>query len=115
MTLCGGTVTRVDLYDAVYRKVGLSRSEAAELVERVLKEITDCIVAGETLKLSSFGTFTVRKKGQRVGRNPKTGLVVPIAPRRVVSFKASAIMKKHINIDQPVRGATPAVGNVASA
>jgi len=103
MALGGRAVTRVDLYDAVYRKVGLSRSGSAEFVERVLKEITYCIAGGETVKLSSFGTFTVRKKGQRMGRNPKTGLGVPIAPRRVVSFKASTIMKKQINIVQAVQ------------
>src|ERR1700724_4917067 len=93
----GKAVTRVELYDAVYRRVGLSRSESSELVELVLKEIKDSIARGETVKLSSFGTFTVRKKGQRMGRNPKTGVDVPISPRRVVVFKASAVMKQRIN------------------
>jgi integration host factor subunit alpha len=91
------TVTRVELTDAVYRKiVGLTRTKSADLVDLVLKEITDTIARGEAVKLSSFGTFTVRKKGQRVGRNPKTGVEVSIVPRRVAVFKASAIMKRKI-------------------
>jgi integration host factor subunit alpha len=91
------TVTRVELTDAVYRRiVGLTRTKSADLVDLVLKEITDTIARGEAVKLSSFGTFTVRKKGQRVGRNPKTGVEVPIVPRRVAVFKASAIMKRKI-------------------
>jgi integration host factor subunit alpha len=97
MAIGGKAITRLDLYDAVYRKVGLSRRESANLAELVLREITDCIARGETVKLSSFGTFTVRAKGQRLGRNPKTGLEVPIAPRRVIVFKASAVMKRQIN------------------
>ena len=91
------SVTRVELYDAVYRKVGLSRSESSALVELVLKEISDSVARGETVKLSSFGTFIVRQKGKRIGRNPKTGVEVSISPRRVVVFKASAIMKQQIN------------------
>lgn len=91
------TVTRVELTDAVYRRiVGLTRTKSADLVDLVLKEITDTIARGEAVKLSSFGTFTVRKKGQRIGRNPKTGVEVPIVPRRVAAFKASAIMKRKI-------------------
>jgi integration host factor subunit alpha len=93
----GNAVTRIELYDAVYRGAGLSRSESASLVELVLKEITESVVKGETVKLSSFGTFTVRKKGKRMGRNPKTGVAFPIPPRRVVIFKASAVMKQRIN------------------
>jgi integration host factor subunit alpha len=92
----------VELYDAVYRKVGLSRSESSALVELVLKKISDSVARGETVKLSSFGTFTVRQKGKRIGRNPKTGAEVPISPRRVVVFKASAIMKQQINDGRPV-------------
>jgi integration host factor subunit alpha len=94
------TVTRVELTDAVYRRiVGLTRTKSADLVDLVLKEITDTIARGEAVKLSSFGTFTVRKKGQRIGRNPKTGVEVPIVPRRVAVFKASAIMKRKIRND----------------
>jgi integration host factor subunit alpha len=95
--MAGNTVTRADLSEAVYQKVGLSRTESATFVELVLKEITDCLERGETVKLSSFGSFIVRDKGQRVGRNPKTGQEVPIAPRRVMVFKPSNIMKARIN------------------
>ena len=91
------TVTRTDLCEAVYQKVGLARTKCAALVELVLKEITDCIERGETVKLSSFGSFVVRKKGQRIGRNPKTRTEVPISPRRVMVFKPSAILKQRIN------------------
>lgn len=93
------TLTRQDLYDAVYHKARLSRSETASLVELVLKEITDAVVRGETVKLASFGNFVVRDKGERMGRNPKTGVPAPIPSRRVVSFKASAIVKQRINVD----------------
>ena len=99
--MAGKTVTRADLCEAVYQKVGLSRTESATLVEMVLKEITDCLERGETVKLSSFGSFVVRKKGQRIGRNPKTGKEVPISPRRVMVFKPSAILKQRINSDDP--------------
>jgi integration host factor subunit alpha len=97
-------VNRAALYDAVYRKARLSRGESADLVDMVLREINSCLARGEQVKLSSFGTFTVRKKSQRMGRNPKTGVDVPIAPRRVVVFKASQIMKRQVNTKQPVRG-----------
>ena len=94
--MTGKTVTRADLCEAVYQKVGLSRTESAALVELVLKEITDCLERGETVKLSSFGSFVVRKKGQRIGRTPKTGKEVPISPRRVMVFKPSAILTQRI-------------------
>jgi integration host factor subunit alpha len=97
MAKIGKAITRVDLYDAVYQNVGLSRTESSALVELVLKAITDCLEKGETVKLSSFGSFTVRKKGERIGRNPKTGMEAPISPRRVVVFKASAVLKQRIN------------------
>ena len=89
-------VTRVDLYEAVYQRAGLSRSESLAAVELVLKEITGSLEKGETVKLASFGSFIVRKKKRRIGRNPKTGIEVPIAPRRVMVFKASAILKDRI-------------------
>jgi integration host factor subunit alpha len=95
--MTGKTVTRADLSDAVYRKTALSRSESATMVELVFKEITDCLERGETVKLSSFGSFVVRKKDRRIGRNPKTGKAVPILPRRVMVFKASEILKQRIN------------------
>jgi integration host factor subunit alpha len=90
-------VTRVDLYAAVYEKVNLSRSKSLALVELVLKEVTDTLAKGETVKLASFGSFIVRSKNQRIGRNPKTGTEVPISPRRIVVFKPSAILKGQIN------------------
>jgi integration host factor subunit alpha len=95
--MSGKTVTRADLCEAVCQKVRLSQIEAAKLVELVLKAITDCLERGETVKLSSFGLFVVRKKGQRMGRNPRTGEEAPISPRRVVVFKPSAILKQRIN------------------
>ena len=95
--MTGKTVTRADLCEAVYQKVGLSRTESATLVELVLKEITDCLERGETVKLSSFGSFMIRDKGRRVGRNPKTGVEVPIDPRRVMVFKPSNVLKARIN------------------
>jgi len=102
--MAGKTVTRADLCEAVYQKVGLSRAESSELVEMVLKEISDCIARGESVKLSSFGSFVVRSKGKRVGRNPKTGEEVPIEPRRVMIFKPSNVLKQRIN-GGPVDGA----------
>jgi integration host factor subunit alpha len=91
------TITRAELGEAVYQRIGLSRTESAALVELVLKEISDCLAGGETVKLSSFGSFVVREKGARVGRNPKTGIEVPIDPRRVMVFKPSNILKARIN------------------
>jgi integration host factor subunit alpha len=92
----GTALTRVDLIEAVYRRIGLSRAESARLVELVFKEITDCLVGGEPVKLSSFGSFVVRSKGARTGRNPKTGVEVPIAPRRVMVFKPSDSLRKRL-------------------
>ena len=91
------TVTRVHLAEAVYRRVGLSRKESATLVETVLSEIVDHLALGETVKLSSFGSFMVRSKGERIGRNPKTGVEVPIMQRRVLVFKPSRVLKAHMN------------------
>eukprot|EP01037_Dinobryon_pediforme_P013914 gene13914-14031_t len=91
------TITRADLAEAVYQRVGLSRTESAELVETVLVEISDTLVRGENVKLSSFGSFLVRSKSERIGRNPKTGVEVPITPRRVMVFKPSNIMKSRVN------------------
>lgn len=90
------TLTRADLAEAVFVKVGLPRNEAADLVELVLKEIVSGLERGEPVKLSSFGSFGIREKAQRIGRNPKTGETVPITPRRVLVFKASNIMKERI-------------------
>ena len=90
------TVTRADLSEAVYQEVGLSRNESANLVESVLSEIADTLTRGETVKISSFGSFSVRQKGQRIGRNPKTCQEVPIRPRRVLVFRASNVLKSMI-------------------
>jgi integration host factor subunit alpha len=90
------SATRADLVEAVYKGVGLSRAESARLVELVFKEIIDCLERGETVKLSSFGSFVVRNKGPRPGRNPKTGVAVPIPPQRAIVFKASAILKERL-------------------
>ena len=95
--MAGHTVTRAQLTEAVYQEVGLSRNESAELVESVIAEISDALERGEMVKISSFGSFAVRHKGQRVGRNPKTGQEVPISPRRVLVFRASHALKHQIN------------------
>lgn len=95
--MAGSTITRADLSEAVYQEVGLSRNESAALVESVLDEIVDALGRGETVKISSFGSFSVRQKGQRVGRNPKTGEEVPILPRKVLVFRASHVLKERIN------------------
>src|ERR1700730_11674268 len=91
------TVTRLDLAEAVYRSVGLSRKESAVLVQSVLDELADALIGGESVKLSSFGRFLVRAKSERIGRNPKTGIEVPITQRRVMVFKPSNVLKARIN------------------
>ena len=93
----GKTLTRADLAEAVVRKIGLPRNESQDLVEVVLGEISKTLAKGEGVKLSSFGSFGVKSKGERIGRNPKTGEEVPITPRRVLVFRASNIMKSRIN------------------
>ncbi len=95
--MAGQTVTRAQLTEAVYQEVGLSRNESAELVESVIAEISGALERGEMVKISSFGSFAVRQKGQRIGRNPKTGQEVPISPRRVLVFRASHALKDQIN------------------
>lgn len=90
------TLTRMDLSEAVFREVGLSRNESAQLVEAVLEHMSDALVRGEQVKISSFGTFSVRNKSARVGRNPKTGQEVPINPRRVLTFRPSHLMKDRV-------------------
>jgi len=91
------TITRAQLSEAVYQEVGLSRNESADLLESVLSMITDSLGKDETVKISSFGSFSVRNKGQRIGRNPKTGVEVPILPRKVLVFRPSQVMKARIN------------------
>ncbi len=91
-----GTLTRADLADALHREVGLSRMDSARLVEQILHHMCEALSQGENVKISGFGTFVLRSKGERVGRNPKTGIEVPIAPRRVLTFRASQMMRERI-------------------
>jgi len=111
--MAGHTVTRAQLTEAVYQEVGLSRNESAELVESVIAEISRALERGDMVKISSFGSFAVRKKGQRVGRNPKTGQEVPISPRRVLVFRASHALKLQINNSLNPHG--PGAGAAAAA
>jgi integration host factor subunit alpha len=91
------TVTRAHLAETIYTQVGLSRNESAELLETVLARMSEALESGESIKISGFGTFSVRQKGRRIGRNPKTGVEVPILPRRVMVFKPSNVLKGRIN------------------
>ena len=92
-----GTLTRADLAEAVHSEIGLSRADSAQLVEQVLDKICEALVEGRNVKISSFGTFVLRQKGERLGRNPKTGQEVPIEPRRVLTFRPSQLMRDRIN------------------
>jgi integration host factor subunit alpha len=91
-----GTLTRADLADVVHREIGLSRAESANIVERILHHMCSALSEGENVKISGFGSFILRDKGERIGRNPKTGVEVPIAPRRVLTFRASQLMRERI-------------------
>jgi integration host factor subunit alpha len=95
--MTGRTVTRAQLAESVYQEVGLSRSESAGLVDAILGAISESLLQDGSVKISSFGTFNVRRKGRRVGRNPKTGQEVPILPRRVLVFRASQVLKERVN------------------
>ena len=99
------TVTRAQLAETIYMQVGLSRNESADLLETVLARVASALEGGESVKISGFGTFSVRQKGRRVGRNPKTGVEVPILPRRVLVFRPSQVLKAHVNhVLPPVLG-----------
>jgi integration host factor subunit alpha len=91
-----GTLTRADLAEALHREIGLSRADSSGVVEQILYEMCHALSQGENVKISGFGTFVLRDKGERVGRNPKTGVEVPIAPRRVLTFRASQMMRDRI-------------------
>jgi integration host factor subunit alpha len=91
------TITRANLAEAIYAQVGLSRNESAALLETVLERMSAALEAGESVKISAFGSFVVRQKGKRVGRNPKTGVEVPILPRKVLSFRPSQVLKARLN------------------
>ena len=99
--MAGQTVTRTHLSDAVDQEVGLSKTESAELLKSILNKISDTLAAGDSVKISSFGSFSVRHKGQRAGRNPKTGEEVPVLPRRVIVFRPSQVLKFRINPPDP--------------
>ena len=92
-----GTLTRADLADTLNRQVGLSRADAGAMIESILSHVTDALIAGENVKISGFGTFVLRDKAQRIGRNPKTGEEVPIMPRQVLVFRPSHVLKNRIN------------------
>jgi len=99
------TLTRSGLAEAIYAEVGLSRNESAILLEAVLERVASVLETGESVKISGFGTFLIRRKGQRIGRNPKTGVEVPILPRRVLTFRPSQVLKARINgQDAEIRG-----------
>tara|TARA_Y100001968_G_C19352840_1_gene715599 strand:+ start:28 stop:327 length:300 start_codon:yes stop_codon:yes gene_type:complete len=95
--MSGSTITRAQISEALYREVGLSRNESADLLETVLSYISHSLASGEAVKISSFGSFSVRQKGERIGRNPKTGEEVPISPRKVLVFRPSQVLKSKIN------------------
>ena len=91
------TLTRAEIAEAINRKLGLSRSESLAMVESILRHMSDALAKGENLKISGFGTFLLRDKAQRIGRNPKTGIEVPITPRRVLTFRASQMLKDRVS------------------
>ena len=91
-----GTLTRADLAESLHREIGLSRAESASIVERILAHMCEALANGHNVKISGFGSFVLRDKGERVGRNPKTGVEVPIAPRRVLTFRASQMLRDKI-------------------
>ncbi len=91
------TITRTELAEAVYQEVGLSRNESSDLLETVLEKISETLITGESVKISSFGTFSIRSKSERIGRNPKTGIEVPITPRRVINFRPSQQLRLRVS------------------
>ncbi|NTS66119.1 integration host factor subunit alpha [Sphingomonas sp. HHU CXW] len=91
-----GTLTRADLAEALHKQIGLSRADSSRVVEQILGKMCEALSHGENVKISGFGTFVLRDKGERIGRNPKTGVEVPIAPRRVLTFRASQMMRERI-------------------
>ncbi|ANY20334.1 Integration host factor subunit alpha [Tsuneonella dongtanensis] len=91
-----GTLTRADLADTINRKLGFSRAESLDLVESILRHMCEAMSKGENVKISGFGTFVLRDKKERIGRNPKTGIEVPITPRRVMTFRASQLLKERV-------------------
>ncbi len=96
MAVDRGTLTRADLSEEVHREIGLSRADSASVVEEILEHMCAALAKGENVKISGFGSFILREKGQRIGRNPKTGVEVPIGPRRVLTFRASQMLRDRI-------------------
>ena len=94
--MTAGTLTRADIAAKINQQIGLSRNESAQIVESILTHMADALADGENVKISGFGTFLLRDKGERIGRNPKTGIEVPITPRRVLTFRASQMLKERI-------------------
>jgi integration host factor subunit alpha len=105
------TLTRDHLAERIYAQVGLSKNESADLLKTVLSRIASALEEGESVKLSGFGTFSVRQKGRRIGRNPKTGIEVPILPRRVLVFRPSQVMKARVNGIEPPANMTDDTGD----
>ena len=101
------TITRAHIAEMIYTQIGLSRNESADLLEDVLERVAARLEQGESVKISGFGTFSVRQKGRRIGRNPKTGEEVPILPRRVLVFRPSHVLKAHVNGTTPSADMTP--------
>ena len=91
-----GTLTRADLAETLHHEIGLSRADSGSVVEQILRHMCESLSRGDNVKISGFGTFVLRDKGERIGRNPKTGVEVPIAPRRVLTFRASQMMRERI-------------------
>lgn len=96
MSMATGTLTRADIAAKINHQIGLSRNESAQIVESILAHMGDALTGGQNVKISGFGTFVLRDKGQRIGRNPKTGVEVPILPRRVMTFRASQTMRERV-------------------
>lgn len=92
-----GTITRADLAESLYKEIGLSRLESADMIESIINYISEALLRGETVKLAGFGTFSLRDKNERIGRNPKTGVVVPITSRRVIIFKPSQVLRERVD------------------
>jgi integration host factor subunit alpha len=109
------TLTRAQLTEAIYVTVGLSRNESADLLESMLERIADALTVGKSVKISGFGTFSVRQKGRRIGRNPKTGVEVPIMPRRVLVFRPSQMLRDAVNAPDGVRPAVTGEADIKMA
>lgn len=95
--ISGSTVTKADIVEKVYQKIGFSKKEASELVEMVFDTLKNTLKEGDKVKISGFGKFEVRGKKERVGRNPQTGEQIKISARRVLNFSPSQVLKAVLN------------------